>query len=77
MKIKVNVFGKVKYESWLNEEDSLKVAKYMEDNDVFVEEAIEDLYHEGIINPYEYCREIDFTTLGFYDGEVEYDEEDE
>lgn len=75
MKVSVNVIAEVRYNCILDEEDSLKVAEYMEDEDVSVEEAIEDLYHEGVIALYEDCAEFDFSTQEFYNGEIEYEDE--
>lgn len=77
MKISFNAIEKVTYACWLNEEDSLKVAEYMEDYDVSVEEAVEELYAQGEINPYEDCNEVDCFTEEFYNGEVEYDDEED
>ena len=77
MKVSVNVIAEVRYNCILDEEDSLKVTEYMEDEDVSVEEAIEALYNQGEIALYEDSAEFDFSTREFYNGEVEYDEEDE
>lgn len=74
MKVSINTVAKVTYACWLNEEDSLKVAEYMEDYDVSVEEAVEALYDQGEINLYEDCNDVDCATEEFYNGELEYDD---
>lgn len=74
MKVSINTIAKVTYACWLDEEDSLKVAEYMEDEDVSVEEAVEALYKQDEIFLYEDCVEVDFSTQEFYNGELEYDD---
>ena len=77
MRVVVTAIAEVTYACYLNEEDSLKVAEYMEDNDVSVEEAVEELYARSEISLYRDCTEGDFATQEIRDGEMEYDDEED
>lgn len=77
MKVVVNAVAEVTYNCWLDEEDSLKLTEYMEDNGISVEKAVEELYEQDEIDLYSDCEEVDFVHKNFITVKCSTNEEED
>lgn len=77
---KIEAVATVHYTCWLSDEDSQKVVDYIKQNPEEFEfmtakekiiKAVEELYEEGEIDPYDSSDESDFSTEEFRWSEFE------
>ena len=60
--MKVTTTATVQYTCFLNEAKARKVKAYAEENDCTLENAVVELYYDGILDLYDDSTESDFTT---------------